>query len=110
MKELLEEWAEREPERCQRYEDGSYWLMFGDWNYSPDSPGALQEAVQQAIEARGWDWDTGTSQEPTYRVWHGSILTDPVINIWSPREWSNDSSAHALLSAYLQELKAEAAA
>ena len=94
MKDLLTQWAKLEPERCQRWENGSYWLMFGDWNYSPDSPGALQEAVQQAIEARGWKWG----------IQKGLSLCE--VNVRGFGYVSNKPPAHTLLSAYLQALKA----
>ena len=62
MIELLERWAEMEPERCTKVElinDGyGRFVRFGKYVDMPPewTTSIVQGDVQQAIEARGWDW------------------------------------------------------
>lgn len=110
MKDLLQEWAELEPSRCkfEAWADNyGHWVqqdIITVW-VGPRASGGykveiIQHAVQQAIEARGWVWSlvmqhTGSKYLASARGRLGR---------------SDDSPAHALLSAYLQAIKAQVAA
>jgi hypothetical protein len=113
MIDLMKEWAELEPERCEYYDASDRvdfavlfdFKMKGSEHYpgeefKPRVVGQIQLAAQQAIEARGWDWQTGR-HDGEYRatIWHGG-------DDWTVSEGA--SVAEALLSAYLQALRKRA--
>jgi len=99
MKELLEQWAELEPDKCSR-----------NW---PDNlndhafVAGTQYAVQQAIEARGWIYTLGLDKYGSYwtRIYRKSISVD-YDPVQLGFELSGKSVTAALLSAYLQAIKA----
>lgn len=112
MKELLEKWAELEPDRCT-HRGGSEWCVMvdKDWHCLLDYRylgHSVRIGVQQAIEARGWDWSMATTQEPTYRLWHASVKCNHDSTIWEPQQYSDNCSTEALLSVYLAALQATA--
>lgn len=109
--ELLKRWAELDPERCG-WEDSCYsyfihgWpliIIATEWTGSEVSNPAiskkeialLQAAIQEAIEARGWDWKIRSRSG----IWDAAIY--PFGNTW---EESDHSPAAALLAAYLEAL------
>lgn len=108
LETLLREWAAIEPERCSwglpvNGVDISVQTS-GIWRTVLDDHGSefhrIQPAAQEAIEARGWIWSVrGHSTHAVARVW---------LNIQSEdHEVTADTPAEAILSAYLQAMKAQ---
>jgi len=111
MKDLLERWAETEPNRCEIHTDGLYYSL----NTFPNvlvietrrwHLPIIQGAVQEAIEARdGLRWHIGLGGE-TINWWYAQIDKDgKVIGSWEAE--SSNSPAEALLTAYLSALEAQ---
>jgi len=126
MKDLLECWAELEPERCQLQEeeyDGEiipFWRIkcqFGEQNFIAINPEpgasqipALEYALRQAIEARK------KIDHIKYRCYR-LLPNDDLMHEWGlviiePRRrlyWSYDEkvSVKALLTAYIKFLEVE---
>ncbi len=109
MKELLERWAELEPERCEIVRDRFAFhcmkmsLLIAEFDSGNDmyADVLVQAATQQAIEAQGgWTWSLLKDTAGTYkaRVW----INDVVYHTAN----SNTSPAEALLTAYLAVLEA----
>lgn len=127
LEALLREWAEVEPERISEIgendppDDGpfGYWvkwrgtiitLMLDD----TDLDVYTQAAAQEAIEARGWVWSLtwdGFRLERNhmgmvqYRETSVDFKSTPGEKFYS--DWTDHGSAYALLSAYLQALRAQ---
>lgn len=120
MKELLQKWSELEPEKCtlqdevHGYGDAHYyWSSIDNFISVPDSESfdemtsvdrldylvAIQGAVQEAIEARGWIHSCGINGSGRYWGWvqSGEEMDETVL--------SDISIAEALLSAYLKALE-----
>jgi hypothetical protein len=120
MKELLERWAKAEPKRCWPMERGyerlgTHWVdpgpgamglaLNGEKPLPTAERALLQAAVQEAIEAREWDWDLCFNHQqdsPRYCAIIGDLY-----NGSTPGEWGS-TPAEALLSAYLTALEAQA--
>jgi hypothetical protein len=124
LETMFRRWAELEPDRCEfnpaaRKQDKrevwqyvidafgvTHWIFPGDFDEDfdefPEIPSVLEYATREAIEARGWSWiiESSTSA-PKY----GAAL-DEMGN--ASLEWKNaDTSAEALLSAYLSALESQ---
>ena len=70
----------------------------------PETLDTLQGAVQEAIEARGWDWALGWTEDTG--IYYGVCITGPT----SEQRYnvnSQSSPAEALLEAYLDALRAK---
>ena len=111
MRELLERWARAEPRRCLIGPPttnicASVALGGDGFNFVYDHPtpqrlGLLLAAVLEAIEARGWFWNVGTTlQEPVQ-----AYVQSPERSFRPVRA---ETPAAALLGAYLAALAAEA--
>jgi hypothetical protein len=110
MTELLKRWAELEPKRC-RFDRKDYeWCVLTStgWGCMDEGyldKGWIQYAVQQAIEARGWEYTSGYRVGRNQMQYHGFV--DTLIGANRHTVYSTNSPAHALLSAYLQALNGE---
>lgn len=107
MKELLERWNELEPGWCEARTNGSY--LVGKIAVDGDAVGyrvyppftehissmRIQYAVQQAIAARGWDFEFSYDDDP--RQYFCTIDGRQDCS-------SGDTPAAALLAAYVQAL------
>lgn len=123
MLELLKRWAALEKERCVFDDEiGTYRVIIGfDTTgsklsmrlYEPDSyaldRAAIQAAVQQATNARLWEWQIAGF------FYHGELMFNAVVNTDCNSDGSGDpiksakghNAAEALLSAYLTALEAQ---
>jgi hypothetical protein len=117
MKELLERWAKLEPTRCEGVYRGegvfSVYVHLGreervyrivhDLVESANAANSwLQAAVQEAIEARGWEWRLSRIVG-MYRA-----LVDPMReSLHDHPGYHAGTPAEALLSAYLTALEAQ---
>ena len=116
--DLLEEWAELEPKLCRHKPSAGkgFWVRLrseGDWQeiYTHEvvqhvTLPQLQYAVQEAIEARGWWWELGYTEDG-HPLRHEAFVT-----VVEQREvvayrlaHSQESAAYALLDAYVQALE-----
>jgi hypothetical protein len=122
MKELLERWAALEPERVKRRWDGCLGVAYDDGGLVlEERPGTygspefhkfagiyVQAAVQEAIEARGWNWEAARKGKWPDGAW---MHTGHVWHPFSARPdefgYSRQSPAEALLSAYLTAVEAQ---
>lgn len=115
MRDLLERWAQLEPERCARRSDVESEkypvvvdLRNGNFGLTIAAPVDGHErsyvlgATIEAITERGWWWRLGSfGTNPEIRAYVGP--PDPS---YAPRPCSGDSPAEALLVAYLSALEA----
>lgn len=107
MRAALERWAQLEPERCSitahavdlaaPFAFRIHWVML---DADPINRAALFTAVIEAIEARGWEWNVGTTMQPPVQAY----VTTPKRRHLSTRA---ATPAEALLRAYLTALEAE---
>lgn len=112
MKELLEKWSQLEPELCHESSDDPGWFFIGrqhdDFLHFVSVDGSFEEsvylseiqgAVQQAIEAKGWDYEQ--------RCWGGKGKIAYVYPPTVEKLIRHDCSTHAeaLLRAYLEALE-----
>src|SRR5690606_34395902 len=105
MTELLRKWAQHEPERCSFDGDTCRlaWRLDepGDTTKAEMNNAMTLAAVIEAIEARGWWWNVGTTlQEPVQ-----AYVQSPERNFRPVRA---ETPAAALLGAYVAALEAEA--
>lgn len=112
MKQLLEQWAIAEPERCMTPpKDSSNWLVVphaihGDLIGTPHGDALLQHAVQRAIEARGW-----IARVRILDVVGWNYAAEVIVRFNDSsstrcmKAGSDKSPAKALLSAYLEALR-----
>lgn len=114
--ELLARWAELEPDRCGAVPPpphlaGDYRVRVKDensWYLVECTPGILQAAVQEAIEARGWNWRLsrkglqadGITWQRFAEIWHPYESWRPIFVM------RTETPAHTLLDAYVQTLEA----
>lgn len=121
LTELLERWAELEPNRCispertSSPERGEYLVVIGGGMYGvfntlvqehyPESPGDamhVQAAVQEACKAHGWGWSL--HYYPDDGVYNALVVAGPYHH-WSGRL---GSPLIGLLSMHVAALEAEA--
>ena len=108
---LLERWSELEPDRCS-YAAGIFSLRGWTIAYTTDlserlTISEIQNAVQEAIENRDWNWFVGRFiiDDGIYYKAHISIPTASLqLNKSLPTKVSIHSVAHALLHAYTETL------
>ena len=114
MRDLLERWAQLEPERVHigpplsdigadiRLGGVPFWVTFD--TFGVEAPAIVLAATIEAIEARGWTWEVRRDLQGGYpsRVWPLEVGR-PVTG------WSRNAPAEALLTAYLAAIEAEAA-
>lgn len=107
MTELLKRWAELEPERC-RVSDAAahlrspfaFRIHWATLTADPINLAVVLAAVIEAIQARGWFWNVGTTlQEPVQAYVQSPERTFRPVRAETP--------AAALLGAYLAALEAE---
>ena len=110
MEESLKRWAELESDRCSIDEQGRAWIETEYANFTTYIDEVLEQnqmlilgATMQAIETRGWDWRIAYVKPD---VWFASVYTTPSYKPEIDAK-SEDSSAHALLSAYIRALENE---
>lgn len=117
MKELLQRWAELEPERCRipgnssTAEDQEVFIDEAGhqiWNaQSGLERGLVQIAVQEAIAARGWT----IRVESLYHAMDDSYIYDSIVFAsnggfnWRSFGEESTMAAESLLSAYLKALE-----
>lgn len=109
LEALLRRWAELEPGRCIISRNGDFMLYDGDIALSdvgkdagPLCNAIVQAATKEAIERRGWYWHVGSAHGGKYGA---DVDTKP--GLVGHRGYA-DTPAAALLSAYLQALRAQA--
>ena len=107
--ELLRQWAELEPDRCERM--GLEYLLtvrdhgFHVWpNDAPVNQAALQYAVQEAIRARGWDWRLEGYGGHYYANVDRPFSDSPGV----PQVVTQEGADVALLAAWIKALRDEA--
>lgn len=105
MTELLRKWAQHEPERCSFDGDTCRlaWRLDepGDTTKAEMNNAMTLAATIEAIEARGWWWNVGTTlQLPVQAYVQSPERTFRPVRAETP--------AAALLGAYLAALEAEA--
>ena len=105
--ELLRQWSELEPERCEpmgpHYDLTVRDHAFHPWpNDAPVNRAAIQYAVQEAIYARGWG--CGLSRAQGGEHWAASVFLPD----YEGTNASGPSADIALLQAYLEALRDEA--
>ena len=106
LETLLREWAVMEPDRCYVFDENRmnpYAAHVDGCGHPCDWPGTTQVAVQEAIEARGWKFGIENYSGPKAAV--AALKRYKVSGIYNA---SANTIAEALLSAYLQALKANA--
>lgn len=110
MKELLEKWAEIEPDPSTfNWDDSIQWIEYPVEHVSLcPIVKSIQIHVQQAIEARGWDWkmhsvDFKDGKPRTYFA--TALYPRGEISLGSVTRQTT-SPAEALLTAYLAALEA----
>ena len=105
MNELLKQWAELEPTVIEIDSDGEIEFSSSQFCYAKTHlidgllPGIVQFMAQQAIEARGWQWNVLVDVTGVYKA-------DLCIHNDVTDQLEASSPAEALLSAYLKALKA----
>lgn len=120
LTELLQRWASVAPDECVSQDNGDFTVkIYGNLNIDPSDidkwlEWEIQGAVQQAIEARGWDWQLfkGT-YEGNHKHEDGTVFWEGVVTVGKMDAFkflgdvqSIYSPAHALLAAYVQALEA----
>lgn len=111
MKDLLKRWAELEPALCKYTKNDVNILINGlcvsIYTTPFDADMFVQYAVQQAIEARGLNWDISYLVDESEPPYGGSQHTASVFTYGKRyvRE-GQISAAGAILSAYLKALEA----
>ena len=126
--DLLEEWAELEPERCEKQHrstavdgSGGYRVRYGERSarvtyedqVEPSLVPFIQAAVQEAIAARDWHmsitrWEDAQRKTyaPEYKPeWHARVADDAQPFPKTSGKAFHDDMAHALLSAYVEALR-----
>ena len=110
MEELLKQWADREPDRCDIDEQGRAWIETEYSNFTVYVDEVLEKdqmlilgATMQAIERRGWDWMLYSSNQG--KSWDAKI-SEGKISEEKTHAWANSEEypAEALLSAYIKAL------
>lgn len=110
MKELLQRWAQLEPDRCEILKgivvilrDREPLCAGEEYAYSDSSfADTIQGAVQEAIEARGWDWKI-SSHRPGGILW---AYLATIIEEDGERDPNlNGSPSKSLLGAYLKAIE-----
>jgi hypothetical protein len=107
MEELLKRWAELEPKWCEfELPIGRFYVHYNLNNghygniYNLDDPtlAHIQRAIQNAIEARGWDMTLERRNTMGGWAWFADTATSGITIMNTPAE--------ALLSAYIKALEA----
>ena len=112
LEKLLRRWTELEPDRCKvanirhslyrvrlKWSDCDYVAEVGDISDYP----TLEQCVREAIEARGWKWQLGTSDHRSNR---GKYFAE-VDSRKDMRDWQlfagvfGDTALLALLQSYI---------
>lgn len=120
LKQLLKEWAEREPNRCKAdvvHKEVLGWYVFqrDSWRKAHSIVGFDEDrilgAVMEAVESRGW-WINLSSQDEDDQETGVMIYTVEVYTAWGKEpNWisgePDSSPAIAVLDAYLQAIKQE---
>jgi len=107
MKELLEKWAELESDECYlNCSEDTIYVIDGMQvdvcsNFGKYELAIIQYAIQQAMEARGWDWSVLYNPKKRYRA---NTFYQPGLDGWCIG-LHDSCPAEALLSAYLQALE-----
>ena len=102
---LLRRWAELAPDECRIVDDQGIAILLGNGELSPyldysdvTDLFVIQGAVQEAIEARGWEWKLESiGGRATGYVSHGD----------TQRHERAQNPAAALLTAYLSAIEAQ---
>lgn len=120
MRELITRWAICEPSLCFASQVGDFQIFSKRWQrttvlylddpeMAPELEATIQAAVQEAIEAGGYNWQLSKKGFDPSSKWQRFAMIWSAFGVGKTFEaFGLESSAEVLLEAYLQALEADA--